>query len=257
MSIHQQTPDCADFDVDINGLPAFRALLPELFFADGRQQEAGLHRIPGPWTRREDGMDGRVEVPGHTAYSVSATQQGPELAASLAVKNLTAHEMIAVYVDICTALNHLPGEPGWANPAFFSGVPLDRDVQGRLWYETFSAQSLSALVDDQWVAVHPNPEDPSADKVPQYSFTRSPSPNAVACAVQRPDGKAWFYQAWNTDCFYITPSRGNACMHLHPRVAHKLSPGQELGIRAIIGIHEGDRDSLTERIREFRAATLS
>ncbi len=232
--------------------PAFRLVLPEIINAVGMERLAGTHMIPGTWSEKKGVMQGTVELGGRIKLDIEIRKGKTEFFAKLRVTNLLDHDISDVYLDVCASVNHLPGAPGWCNRKFMGDLPLDRDVQGRAWFEKISPHSLFALTDKGWVPMHPNPDKPDADSVPKYSFVSSETDDAVACAVQSLDGKTWFYQAWNTPCRYMTPCPGNACMHLEPLVAKKLSAGGSAEICIISGMHTGTRDALADRISRFR-----
>ncbi len=254
MRIIQQTPKCFDFDVILRGedSPAFRILLPEIINAVGMDRLAGTHMIPGTWSDEKDAMKGTVELGGRIRLDVEIKKGETEMFAKLKLTNLLDHDLSDVYLDVCTSVNHLPGAPGWCNRRFMGDLPLDRDVQGRTWFEKITPHSLFALTDKGWVPMHPNPDKPDADIVPKYSFVSSKTDNAVACAVQSPDGKTWFFQAWNTPCRYMTPCPGNACMHLEPLAARKLPAGKSAEISVVAGMFNGTREALADRISRFR-----
>src|SRR3990172_2426489 len=241
MRLVQQPPNCSDFDVILPGedSPALRILLPERLMCRSGDLACGVHRIPGRWSRTKKGLAGTFTAGTVAEFSVEVEPAGSELGVRLKVKNLTSEPWSDVRVEICSAANHLPGSPSWANAEFVPPLPLDRDLQGRFWFEKVTPRNLHALTDHGWVEVHPHPHNPSADAGPHYSFVPSTTDDAFACAVCSQDGKRFFYQAWDARCLYITPCPGNACMHLWPLVARTLEPGQSCAIRGVVGIFEG------------------
>ena len=250
MLIRQQTPNCSDFDVCLEGegSPAFRALLPEAIMADGLTETGGAHVIPGHWAQTEMGMQGSFGVRRQFEVVV-AIETGPqEMQVSMTLKNVGNELLRHVRVDICTSVNHLPGDPGWCNRRFLPDLPLDRSAQGRFWFEKVTPNRLFVLTSDGWSGMHPCPEKPDADQVPLYSFVPSARADARGCAARSPDGEAHLFQAWNVPCHHCTPCPGNACMHLHPCVAEVLAPGGTATIRGVIGMHVGDRDSLAQSL---------
>jgi hypothetical protein len=210
--------------------------------------QLSVHMMPAAWTARPDGLDGVIQSGQTLLISVSATTAGTELQVSLRVKNLLATEIGDVRADICSAVSHLPGSPDWLNPRFLPGVPLDRGVAGRVWFEKITPKGLFALTGAGWTPAHPRPDSPDAASVPLYSFLRSPKVEAVACAARSPDGRRWFYQGWNVLSRWCTPCPGNSCMHLDPVLAKKLAPGAEAEARGVVGMFDGDRDALTEML---------
>ena len=250
----QQTPECADFDVVLTGegTPAFRMLLPETVMADDIWVVKGFHAVPGEWETTEYGYRGTIGAEGIRS-EVLLQEHGDSVLISLGIGNERDEVLADVSVDICTAVNHLPGAPGWANSSFIpESLPLDRDIQGTYWFEKITPYNLMAFTTEGWVDAHPFPDDPRADSVPQYSFTPSLEDDASAIAVAAINGNILFYQAWDSPCRYCTPCPGNACMHLHPRVAVSLPPGETAYINGLIGMYEGNRDQLAVRIARFR-----
>jgi hypothetical protein len=101
--------------------------------------------------------------------------------------------------------------------------------------------------------MHPNPEHPEADAAAPYGAKWSSRAEAFACAAEAPAGGLLFFQAWAAPCRWLQPFPGNACMHLEPIVAESLASGESAEIRGLIGMHEGSRQLLEDRLRRFRA----
>jgi len=256
MELRQQTPDCSDFDVVINGddSPSFRVLLPEAIYGNGTTLEGGVHTIPGSWETAGTQTTGRFSGGDHLDVSVRLTTGTRELQVKLSLRNRGDTAIEDVAIDICTSVNHLPGEPGWCNRQFLPDPELDRSVQGRYWFEKVTPGRLFALTGNGWVGMHPCPEDPDAENVPIYSFEPSDEPTARACAAQSPDGDAWFFQAWDVPCQYCTPCPGNACMHLHPVVARRIGPNETATIRGLVGVHLGARSAVEAKVHAIQEA---
>lgn len=252
----QQTPNCFDFDVVLAGedSPAFRILLPEKIHATGMDSLLGTHMVPGKWSEKDGVMRGTVDFGKAIKLDVEIKKGKTEITAKFKLTNMLDRDITNVYVDVCTSLNHLPGAPGWCNRTFMGNLPLDRAIQGRTWFEKISPKNLFAITDKGWVPMHPNPDKPDANSVPLYSFVSSKTANAIACVAQSPDKKTWFYQAWSVPCRYMTPCPGNACMHLEPVVAEKIPAGGSAEIRVIAGMHTGSKESLVDKIKQFRKA---
>ncbi|MBN1764114.1 MAG: hypothetical protein JW860_02560, partial [Sedimentisphaerales bacterium] len=227
MQIRQQSPNCSDLDVVLAGQhdPAFRVLLPELIFENDQKINGFCHIIPGEWSASRQKITGRINIPDTVELTVEVVKHVNEIHVALVLENISLEDLNNVWVDICTGLNHLPGNPSWCNTQFLLNLPLSRSDQGIYWYEQLAPKKLFVLTDEGWGLMHPHPNDPDSTKVPQYNFILSPQPNARACAVQSPDGKTWFYQSWRTHCYFLTPCPGNACMHLRPFVADAIKPG--------------------------------
>jgi len=253
MNLSQQVENCSDFDVVLDGetSPAFRVLLPERIDT-ATQSHSGTHTIPGVWQERANGTDGHFSIEDAWDVGVSVDTCGSEVRVDITIRNTGREEARDVWLDICTSLNRLPGEPNWCNERFLPRLPLDRSVQGRYWFEQASPGRLHALTPRGWVEMHPCPDQPDADRVPVYSFVPSETADAWASAVESADGKAHFYQTWSAACRYCTPCPGNACMHLEPFVAEALRPSESASLRGLVGMHQGCRDSLVEKIARFR-----
>lgn len=252
MRLHQQTPDCSDFDVIFSGsgTPAFRVLLPEWLFARGLECESHLHTIPGSWTFADGTASGRFSANDQIELSVAVEPRQPDILVTLGATNIGSTGLADVYANVCSSVNHISGDPAWCNEQFLPGLPLDRSVQGRYWYEKLTPRGLFALTHDGWVPMHPRPADPDAEKVPPYQQIKSEKAVARACAVQSPGGDAVFFQSWDAPCRHCAPFHGNACMHLEAFLADSLHPGESAAIHGVVGIHTGDLDSLAVKLDE-------
>lgn len=253
MRLHQQTPDCADFDIILTGesSPAFRVLLPEWIRGQGVNYQGLCHVIPGVWHEVKHGIAGHYFVGAQLEISMEIETRETEILVDFRLKNNSLSDIQDIWANVCTAVNHLPGNPGWSNDTFLPSVPLDRAVQGRYWFETVTPKRLFAFTARGWLPMHPCPDRPDASSVPLYSFVPSSIADTKGCAIESPSGGIWCFQAWNTMLRYCTPCPGNACMHLEPFLAKVLAPCQTVDIRGLVGIHRGERNSLMEKIEEF------
>ena len=254
MKLHQQTADCADFDVYLGdeAAPAFRVLLPEHIRGEGLYYSGTFHTVPGEWEVGALKARGKYSVDGWLEIRVDITLQPETIAVELFVVNTQTSVLRDLWADICVSVNHLPGTPGWSNPRFLPGVVDDRTAQGRYWYEKVAPRKLAALTDEGWHWMHPAPENPNAEDVPLYSFLPSENAEATACGVESAEGGYFIFQAWDTPCRWCTPCPGNACMHLRPLLARQLSPGEAASIKGLIGEHIGTRVTLEKGIRIWR-----
>jgi hypothetical protein len=252
MRLIQQLPNCTDFDVVLDGetTPAFRILLPEMVTSPELELKTLLHTIPGRWAVTEHGAQGEFCPSTDLELSVQIQCASPEIFADISIRNLSAQPLTQLRANVCANINHLPGTPPWCNRAFMPSLPLDRDAQGRYWYEKVAPGNLLALSDRGWIEMHPHPQTPDASLVPQYSFKPNVG-DVCACAVASADRSLLFFQAWDGPCQYCAPFPGNACMHLLPVIANVLASGSSAVIRGIAGIFAGNRDQLTTRIRQF------
>jgi|GEM_PF-1565082 len=246
MQIVQQTPGCSDLDVTVDGIPepAFRILLPEWIQGKGIRHKGLFHIVPGIWSNTSHGLHGVFSVDRQLELTVGVEPRGAAVATTLSVKNVGNVELRDLWADICTSLNHLPGNPGWSNAEYLGGTRLERNEQGRYWYNAVTPKRLQALTVRGWVPMHPAPDAPDADKSPMYRFDPSKAADAFACAVESLDGSEFCFQAWDTPCRYCTPCPGNACMHLKPFLADILKPRSSVTVRGMVGIHKGDRAAL-------------
>ena len=250
MKIYQQTKDCSDFDITIGkeGKPSFRVLLPEWIKADGIKFEGLYHTISGKWRHQGNHVEGSYDVADQLRVDIGIRSRHTDILVDLSLTNIGGNEISKVWADVCTSINHLPGEPSWSNKEFMGNLPLDRAIQGRFWYEQLAPRHLFAITTENWVNMHPNSDDPNADLVPLYNFAPSEKAEAIGCAVESLDGNIFCFQAWSNLSRYCTPSPGNACMHLQPFVTESLSPDETAKIRGLIGIHFGNRIDLKTKI---------
>ncbi len=248
----QQTPACSDFDFVPAGWtkPAFRVLLPEHITADGQKPLQFVHTKRGQWRTSANELLGAFDVGKSYELIVRAKVHDNDVQIELTFRNLTQETLRNVRMLVCSATNHQPGTPAWSNPMFIPAeMKDDRDLQGRHWYRHVAPGRLFALRPQGWVATHPSPADPDPDKVPKYSFTPSPTADAIACAVESADGRWQFYQAWDKPSRYETPCPGNACMHLQPLVAEQLAPGSSVTLRGEVGLFAGNREELRKMLQ--------
>ena len=171
MKLYQQTPNCSDFDVIITKSegPSFRVLLPEWIRGVGVQYQGLCHTIPGIWHETERGMHGVYEIAEQLRVGVEIETKHTEILVKLGVKNRGNSHIQDMWLNVCTSVNHLPGDPGWSNSNFLPSLPLDRTIQGRYWYEHVTPHHLLALTSTGWIPMHPYPDSPDANNVPLYS----------------------------------------------------------------------------------------
>ena len=253
--IHQQTPGCSDVDVTLGGesAPSFRLLLPEHVHARDAAMPGGLHTIPGQWERHFGLVGGRFAVERQLEIAVLLMPASSGVRISLTFMNTDADPIEDLRAEVCASVNHLPGEPDWANERYLPGVECDRDSQGRYWYEKVTPEGLFAFDDhNTWTPMHRSPERPSAEGVDPYDIVVREDAPARGCAVRRTDGdeEIWLYQAWNTDSHWCCPFPGNACMHLRPAIAERLAPGESATIHGLAGVHSGSREELLRHVVE-------
>lgn len=258
MELVQQTPNRSDFDVVLEGnaTPSFRMLLPECVLAQGEPLVEGTHVLPGEWEVVGDSAHGTFDTPGMLGARVCLEGQGQAVAVSITIRNRRSQALADVRVAVCVSPNHLPGAPDWCNTDFLPGLTLDRDVQGRHWFEKVTPAGLKALIGTEWVGMHPCPEAARADDVPKYSFQLSETDDACACAVASADGRLLLFQAWAAPCFYCAPFPGNACMHLLPLVAEHLEPGEAATVRGIIGMFPGNHEAFAHAVNAMLGGTV-
>lgn len=252
MRLIQTNPGCSDFDVvpaDTSS-PEFRVLLPEWIRGKELFHEGVFHTIPGHWSGTDDAVAGHFPVDDQLDVEVKIETGTSDISVELGITNVSSTKLTDLRANICTSVNHLPGNPDWSNRRFLPDVELDRSIQGRYWFETITPHRLLALTDSGWKGMHPRPDDPDATKVPLYSFVPSDIPEAIGCAVDSADGGCFFYQAWDTPCRWCTPCPGNACMHLEPIITERLLPEKRASIHGRIGLFYGTRNALEDMIRD-------
>jgi len=254
--LHQQVPPCADFDVLLAGqqTPSFRVLVPERILGHGVTCHDFFHTIPGDWRKDKGITRGSFAVADQFAIDVAIKPSQTGIGVVLGVTNRGQTEISDVRADICAGLNRLPGNPAWCNERFLPAIPLDRDAQGRYWYEKHTPKRLFVLTKSGWVAMHPCPDDPDADKIPPGEFRPSDACDTCACAVESADGGVWYFQAWDASCRRCPPRPASACMHIQPFIAERLLPGARAEIHGRFGMHHGNRQSLEAMLRSLGCA---
>ena len=249
--IVQFEPNTSYFDVFVDG-GGFGLLLPEVIEADGLYRPT-LHTIRGTWKQSAEGVEGTFSRPEEFDIAVKIQPRVDEVLMSMTVKNTSQRPLKNVRANVCTPVNCLRKNGGWANENFVPAtVEPDRYVHGKYWYRKVTPKRLHAWTTDQgWVGMHAFPDDPDPGKVARYFHRVSHGDTTRACAVPSLDGKFLFYQLWDTPSKHQSPFHGNACMHLRPFVASVLEPGQSATIRGLTGITTGSREELTEKIQSF------
>jgi len=89
MKLIQQTENCSDFDVVLDGetSPAFRVLLPERIDT-AAQSYGGTHTVPGVWQHRPNGIDGRFSIEDAWDVDLSLDTGGSEVRVDLTVRHV-------------------------------------------------------------------------------------------------------------------------------------------------------------------------
>ena len=124
MILSQQTPNSSDFDVILSGdsNPSFRMLLPERVLAEGLDH-GGLHTIPGIWNGEANWLEGRFSDENTLEFSVRIDTYRYDTRVELTLKNIGNHEITDLWAEVCTSLNHLPGNPNFPGDSF-PGISL-------------------------------------------------------------------------------------------------------------------------------------
>jgi hypothetical protein len=215
-------------------------LLPEHIQSDSGLSFGGVHTLKGFWRDRSGGLLGTYRVGETFEIEVDIEGYDQYIGVKISVENLTQGNLTGIRVLICSSVNHLPGSPDWSNRLFIPAeVPLDRDAQGRFWYQHLTPGRLMALRPGGWMVTHPSPGNPDPDLVPRYSFVPSITGDTIAYGAQSLDGKSLLFQSWNHPGEHETPCPGNACMHLDVPVSECLEPGEKAGIEGLCGLYSG------------------
>ena len=66
MDLYQESCNCADFDVLLDGeaAPAFRLLLPEHIYGEGMKTRRAAHTVAGDWTLTPSRAEGSYDIGG-------------------------------------------------------------------------------------------------------------------------------------------------------------------------------------------------
>lgn len=256
VTISQPHGPTGDLDVLIEGKPSFRLLLPEFVAAEDERWPIGdpqafVHLIRGSWSRENGRLKGVTKVGSDLQLTVEVQPDDVHVLLHLKVTNVSDRTIKNVTANFCAGVNRLPATSPWSNRSIMpADIALNRAAQGRYWYEKITPRGLQAWNGRAWFPVHLRPRDPDASKVEPYAAKRSAVPDTRACAVPSLDGKSLFYLSWNVPCFTVAPFHGNACMHLLPRVAPTLAPGESATIVGAAGIFRGSRDELAAKLRD-------
>ena len=253
--LQSESPDGTDLDVVLPGesTPAFRVLLPEsiqcVLMPDELSLEiGGLHRLRGAWEKTEHKTIGTMTKPDLLELSLELEHGDMGIGVRMGVRNLSPWTLTNVEADVCANINHLPGTPDWSNRRFIpKSIPLVRREQAKYWFENVTPNGLKAFTGQRWENMHLFEDHADVDLLPPYFFIDKPLRPTYICAAPSVDGKLLFYQAWKVPCRPQAPFPGNACMHLHPRIADAIKPGTTAYIEGHIGLFEGNLEDLQHR----------
>jgi hypothetical protein len=258
ISFRQEVPGSLDFDFVLPGeaSPACRLLAPETI-AVATDVPGGfraiprgtMHTIPGRLARE----GGAVTVE-HTFANVmtSRTMLRPRktyVEVELTIRNLSEYTWHNVRAEFCLGFNRLPAKSPWSNQVFFPGVPLDRDVQGALWFGRISPHRLEYYSNGRWLPLHPNPGDPDPARYPAYNQPFSGLRPASIVALEPQADQPQMFLLFGAPAEVREPFKGNACMHLIPQLAQTLAPGDSATVRGKAGFHGR---SLADLVRLLR-----
>ena len=241
-----------DFQVaDPAGKPLFRLVLPETLY-ENRSVPVDhiIHTYPGIRIAGQHAASCVIERNDRVSYESDLSEADADtLKMSISVKNHTGRVLRDLRLDICQAPGCLPGYPDpWANTDFMpAGLPLDRDIQGREWYEQVSVNRQRGLAGGEWIVLHPSPACPRIDEQNKYPLITGDQPDAAAVALLSIDRATILYMAWAVPCYWRAPFPGNACMHIMPALPD-LQPGGRCAITGQCGLFYGSLAQLAERL---------
>jgi len=251
VTLRQPGGPTSDIDVIEREVPIFRILVPEHLTAEDAHgpvydDRTFIHVVKGQWTSEHGRLRGAVKLSGDLDLGITLEPRARGVLMSLAVTNLSDRDLLNVRANVCSGVSRLPDKTPWSNRAFIPpSVPLDRGKQGQYWYEQLTRTSLQAWLPDRgWIRM--NVEPPGSKQRDLYAAVQSSTDAARLCAVESLDRKSLFFQGWKARCYYLSPFRGNACMHLLPLVAARLPARQTATIRGAVGIYDGSRSDLAK-----------
>jgi hypothetical protein len=215
-----------------------------------------VHTYKASWEKSADEIHGVLSLDQGVECNLWLKPLKGGVLIKISIKNISKETIRDVRVNICAGINHLPNSSGvdWCNRDFLpDSVPLDRTAQGKYWYQTVTPERLKAWLPGKgWILMHPHPGNPKPDSKNLYLHKISKINKSLGCAVISTDGSKYFYQVWKTDhARFQTPFAGNACMHLIPQVAKKLSPGEIAMIEGMAGIFKGSWEELDIEFKKF------
>lgn len=258
ISFRQEVPGSLDFDLVLPGesSPACRLLAPEtIAIASG---DAGgfraiprgtMHTIPGRMV-----SEGEAAAVEHTFAKLMATRtvlrpRRTYVEVELTVRNLSESTWNDVRAEFCLGFNRLPGKSPWANQVYFPGVALDRDVQGALWFGKLSPRRLKYYEGGRWLPLHPSPADPDPARFPAYNQPFKDLRPASIVALEPELGQPQIFLLFDAPAEARAPFKGNACLHLIPRMAQTLAPGDSATVRGKAGFHGRSLADLVQLLR--------
>lgn len=101
----------------------------------------------------KDHVEGNYNVADQIKVNVDIKLRHTDILVDLSLTNTGDHDISDIWVDVCTSVNHLPGEPSWSNERFMGNMPLDRAIQERFWYEQIAPRNLFVITHEDWVRV--------------------------------------------------------------------------------------------------------
>jgi hypothetical protein len=258
ISFRQEVPGSLDFDFVLPGesSPACRLLAPEtIAIASGvpggfRAIPRGtMHTIPGRLV-----SEGEAVAVEHTFAKLMATRtvlrpRRTYVEVELTVRNLSESTWSDVRAEFCLGFNRLPAKSPWANQVFFPGVPLDRDAQGALWFGKISPRRLKYYEGGRWLPLHPSPDDPDPARFPTYNLPFKDLRPASIVALEPQAGQPQIFLLFDAPAQAREPFKGNACLHLVPRLAQSLEPGSSATVRGKAGFHGRSPADLVHLLR--------
>lgn len=252
ISFTPQSKGCDYTVAGPDGQPLFRLILPETLYRNHRDPlDHVIHTFPGDQTVGQHAASCVTESRNSMLYESELSELDADtLRMRLSVRNRSAGALCDLRLDICQALGCLPGYPdAWANTDFMpASLPLDRDIQGRAWYEQVSIERQRGLVNGAWVVLHPAPDCPLIDEKNKYPFVTGSQPDTAAVGIQSIDRSKILYMAWSVPCCWRAPFPGNACMHIMPALPDLL-PGDQIMITGRCGLFRGSLAQLAEDLK--------
>jgi hypothetical protein len=258
ITFRQEVPASLDFDFVLPGesSPACRLLAPETI-AIAAQEPGGfraiprgtMHTIPGRMLREDAAVIVEHTFSGMMASRTVLRPRRTYVEVELTVRNLSESTWHNLRAEFCLGFNRLPAKSPWSNQIFFPGVALDRDVQGALWFSRMSPRRLKFYDDGRWLPLHPSPEDPDPARFPPYNQPFQDLRRASIVALERQAEQPQLFLLFDAPAEAREPFKGNACLHLIPRLAQTLAPGGSATVQGKAGFHGR---SLTDLVRLLR-----
>lgn len=235
--------------------PLFEMLLPEAIHTAGvdvmpveaRPVRSYFHMQPSTWEERGNGRSLMTQThPGYMTYEIALTPVADALYLEWRIRNDTCKPWMDLTALFCAGAGwgSYTGEHDWYNPDFQPPPPPPVAIDPKEAMREFRLSMINKwrnelVKENVWVHT-PDGWKRYPDAAPQM--------NVPLIACRSLDGTKLLALAWDTPA--QASHGGHLCIHLVPRVAEELRPGEWATSRGATYVLEGSLHDLLERYRQ-------